>query len=81
MGLEEGRSAVEILTGKHTGRRLLRRPRPRIEDNIRMFLKEMDTNTRNWVGSAQDGDNWSVVNVRLDLRGPYAVELVSMHSL
>ena len=39
--MEEGRSAFKILTGKHTGKRLLGRPRCRWEDNIRMDLKEM----------------------------------------
>ena len=29
-------------------------PRRRWEDNIRMDLKEIDVNTRNWVDSAQD---------------------------
>ena len=37
--MEEGRSASKILTGKRIGERLLRRPRHRWEDNIRMDLK------------------------------------------
>ena len=36
--MEEGRSAFKILTGKHTGKRPLGRPRSRWEDNIRMEL-------------------------------------------
>ena len=28
------------------------------EDNIRMDLKEININTRNWVDSAQDSDYW-----------------------
>ena len=28
----------------------------RLEDNIRMDLKEIGTNTRNWVDSAKDRD-------------------------
>ena len=39
--MEEGRSAFKILTGKPKGKRLLRRPRCRWEDNIRMDLKEI----------------------------------------
>ena len=31
-------------------------PVRRLEDNIRMHLKEIRVNTRNWVGSAQDRD-------------------------
>ena len=38
--MEEGRSAFKILTGKPTGNRRLGRPRGRLEDNIRMNLKE-----------------------------------------
>ena len=39
--MEEGRSAFKILTGKPTGRRPLRRPRHRWEDNIRKDLEEI----------------------------------------
>ena len=35
-GMEEGRSAFNILTGKPTGKRPFRRPRRRWEDNIRI---------------------------------------------
>ena len=51
---EEGRSAFKILTVKPTGKRLSGRPRRRWEDNIRMGLKEIGINTRNWVDSTQD---------------------------
>ena len=54
--MEEGRSAFKILIGKPTGKRPLGRPRCRWEDNIRMDLKEIGINTRNWVDSAQDRD-------------------------
>jgi hypothetical protein len=37
----EERSVFKILTGKPKGKRLLRRPRCRWEDNIRMDLKEI----------------------------------------
>ena len=47
-----------FLTGKHTGKRPLGRPRRRWEDSIRMDLKEICVNTRNWVDSAQDRDYW-----------------------
>ena len=39
--MEEGRSAFKILTGKHTGKRLLGRPRRRWEDKIRMDSEEI----------------------------------------
>jgi hypothetical protein len=37
--MEEGRSAFKILTGTPAGKRPLRRPRCRWEDNIRIDLK------------------------------------------
>ena len=52
-GMKKGRSALKILTGKHTGKRPLGRPRRRWENNIRMDLEEIGINTRNWVDSAQ----------------------------
>ena len=52
--MQEGRTVFKILTGK----RLLGRPRRRWEDNIRMDLKEICINTRNWVDPAQDRDCW-----------------------
>ena len=54
--IEEGRSVFKILTGQPIGKRPLGRPRRRWEDNIRMDLKEICINTRNWVDSAQDMD-------------------------
>jgi hypothetical protein len=45
-----------MFTGKPTGKRSLGKPRRRWEDNIRMDLKEIGVNTRNWIGSAQDTD-------------------------
>ena len=38
-GIEEGRSAFKILTGKPTGKRPLGRPSRRWEDNITMNFK------------------------------------------
>ena len=52
--MEEGRSAFKILTGKPTGKIPLGRPMRKWEDNIRMDLKEIGINTRNWIDSAQD---------------------------
>ena len=41
-------------TINYTGKSPLERPRHRWEDNIRMSLKEIGINMRNWVVSAQD---------------------------
>ena len=45
--MEEGRSALKILTGKPTGNKSLGRPRCRWEDNIRMDLEEIGINAGN----------------------------------
>ena len=45
--------------------------RRRWEDNIRMDLKEIVINTRNWVDSAQDRGYWRALgNAALNLRVP-----------
>ena len=46
--MEEGRSTFKILTVKPTGNRPSGRPRRRWKDNIRMDLKEIGINMRNW---------------------------------
>jgi hypothetical protein len=45
--MEEGRSALKILTSKPTGKRPLGRARRRWEDNIRMDLEEIGINAGN----------------------------------
>ena len=54
--MEEGRSAFKIVTGTAAEKRPLGRLRRRWKDNIRMDLKEIGVNTRNWVDSAQNRD-------------------------
>ena len=67
--MEEGRNDLKILIGTHIEKRPLGRARRRWEDNIRMDLKEIGSNTRNWVVLAQDRDYWrALVNEALNLR-------------
>ena len=67
----KGRRAFKILTGKPTEKRPLEKPRGRWEGNIRMDLKEIGIDTRNWANSAQDRDNSrALVNAALILRVP-----------
>ena len=47
--MEEGGWALKILTDAPAGKRPLARLRRRLEDNIRMNLKEIAINTRNWL--------------------------------
>ena len=66
--VEEGRNTLKTLKGKRTGKRPLRRPRPRWEDNIWMDSKEIGINTRSLIDSAQDRDYWrALVNAPLNL--------------
>ena len=65
------RSVFKILINKPIGKRPLRRPKRRCEDNIRIDLKEIGVNTRNWIASAQDRDCWrTLVNATLNARVP-----------
>ena len=69
--MEEGRSAINMLTGKPTGKIPLGRPRRRWEDNIRMDLEEIGINAGNCVDSAQDKNYWRAhVNAALNFRVP-----------
>jgi hypothetical protein len=66
--MEEGRSAFKILTCQPIGKKPLGRPRRRWEDNIRMDVKEVGINMRNWVDSAHDRDYWRALkNAALNL--------------
>ena len=75
--IEEDRSTFKILTGTPVGKRPLGRPKSRWEDNIRMDLKEIGINTKNWVDLTQDRDYWrALVNAALILCVPKAMEFV-----
>ena len=64
-------SALKILTGKPSRKRLLGSPRSRWEDNIRMELKEIYMNTGNGVDSVQSSDYWrALLNAELNLCVP-----------
>jgi hypothetical protein len=69
--MEEGKSAFKILSESPTRKRPLGRPRRRGEDSIRIDLKGIGINSRNWVDSAQYRDYWrALVNATLNLRVP-----------
>jgi hypothetical protein len=50
----EGRGVYRVLVGKPKGKRPLRRPRCRWEDNIKMDLREIGIDGVNWIQLAQD---------------------------
>ena len=67
--MEDGKGAFKILTVKPPGKIPLGRSRRRWEENIRMDLKEIGTNTINYVDLAQNSDFWrALVNAALNLR-------------
>jgi hypothetical protein len=67
----EKRNAHRLLMGKSEGKRPLRRPRGRWEDNIKMDLGEVGWGDVDWLGLAQDRNMWrALVNSVLKLRVP-----------
>ncbi|KAJ4439309.1 hypothetical protein ANN_07431 [Periplaneta americana] len=67
----ESRNAYRVLVGRPEGKRLLGRPRRRWEDNIKMDLRKVGYDDRDWVNLAQDRDQWrAYVRVAMNLRVP-----------
>jgi hypothetical protein len=59
------------LVGRPEGKRPVRRPRRRWEDNIKMDLREIGIDEANWIRLAQDRVQWwSFVNTMMNLRVP-----------
>ena len=69
--MEQFRNAYRVLVGKPEGRRPLGRPRRRWEDNIKMDLREVGCDPRNWIAVAKDRDQWrAYVRVVMNLWVP-----------
>ena len=56
--------------GKPEGKRPLGRPRRRLEDNIKMDLREVGCHPRDWIALAEDRNQWrayvmSLMNLRV----------------
>ncbi|KAJ4442534.1 hypothetical protein ANN_04121 [Periplaneta americana] len=56
--MRESRNAYRVLVGRPEGKRPLGRPRRRWEDNIKMDLREVGYDDREWINLAQDRDLW-----------------------
>jgi hypothetical protein len=64
----EGRNMYRILVGKPKGKRPLGRSRHRLEDGIKMDLREVDWGGVEWIHLAQDRDHWqALVNAVMNL--------------
>ena len=67
----ERRGVYRALVGKPEGKRPLRRPRSRWEDNIKVNLKEVGCGGMDWIELAQERDSWrALVNAVMNLRVP-----------
>ena len=56
--MEQFRNAYRVLVGKPESKRPLGRPRHRWEDNIKMDLREMGCDPRDWIALAEDREQW-----------------------
>ena len=69
--MEEGRSVHKVLVGKPEGKRPLGRPRRRWEDNIKMYLEEVERGCGDWMELAPDRDRWrALVSTGMNFRVP-----------
>ncbi|KAJ4439155.1 hypothetical protein ANN_15112 [Periplaneta americana] len=67
----ESRNAYRVLVGRPEGKRPLGRPRRRWEDSIKMDLREVGYDGRDWINLAQDRDQWpAYVRAAMNLRVP-----------
>jgi hypothetical protein len=59
------------LVERPEGKRALRRPRHRWEDNIKLSIEEVRWAGMNWIDLAQDRDRWrALVSAIMNLRFP-----------
>jgi hypothetical protein len=69
--MREKMKVYRLLVGKPEGKRPLRRSRSRWEDNIKMQFVDIEWGGVDWIGLAQDRDNWRArVNVVINLPVP-----------
>jgi hypothetical protein len=69
----EGRSMYRLFVGKTDGKRPVKRPRRRWEDNIKMDLQDVGFGMWDveWIELAPDRDSWrALVNAAVKFRVP-----------
>ncbi|KAJ4435738.1 hypothetical protein ANN_18355 [Periplaneta americana] len=78
----ESRNAYRMLVGRPDGKRPLGRPRRRWEDNIKMDLRVVGYDDREWINLAQDRDQWrAYVKATMNLRLPTRLLLYKTSSV
>jgi hypothetical protein len=66
------RNVYNILVEEYEGKRPFRRPRCRLEDNIRMDLREIGWQYVDWMYMVQDRNKWQAfMNTVMNLQVPY----------
>jgi hypothetical protein len=67
----EGRGVYKVLVGEPEGKRPLERPRHKLEDDIKLDLREIGIDGANWIQLAQDRTQWQAfVNMVMNLQVP-----------
>jgi hypothetical protein len=67
----KGSGVYRVLVGRPEGKRQLRKPRRRWENNIKMDLREIGTDGANWIRLVRDMVQWrAFVNMVMNLRVP-----------
>jgi hypothetical protein len=68
------RNAYWILVGKPEGKSPLGRPIRRLVDNIKIDVREIGWDCKDWIDLAQDREQWrALVNTVMKLRIPYNI--------
>jgi len=67
----EGRDVYRVLVGEPEVKRLLGRPRRKLEVNVKMDFLEVGFGCTDWIDMAQDRDRWwELVNAVMNFRVP-----------
>jgi hypothetical protein len=73
----EKMNSYRILVGEPEGKRPLERQRRRLEDNIKMDLREIGWGGMDWINLAQDRNQWTALaNTVMNIRGGWTTPIV-----